>query len=105
MIHGYEGTSFYEDIGKNNPSFLILKHGYKIIRDEALSMFRLLEQIGIAHYDEQESAKIITDVSNDISYWWRDRARQKSLVKFRDKYCRTAMHPEKLLFKFINQNL
>lgn len=104
FIATYNATTFLETLARNFPTIIFWDLSYSGIRDDALSIFRDLEDVGIFHKSPIGASKKINKIWNDVDNWWFSEKVQIARLNFCKKFAKTLDKPNheiSLLFKKI----
>ena len=102
-IHGYEGTSFLEDLNANRPFICILQNDLSFVRDEVRSIFEELIKYGVIFEKAALAADKFNRVFLDTDNWWNDRDLQKTLSNARFTLARYSKNPHQEIFDFLKK--
>ena len=103
LVFGYDSTGFLEAVSQNIPVLLYFheKNFEKMLNNEVIEDFLKLKKAKVLFNDPKELADHITNIWQDINYWWESKITVDSISHFRDKYCATVKNPIMTLNKFL----
>ncbi len=93
LVHSYDSTGILETLSWNLPTIAFWRDGFEHLRDEVISDYELLLEVGIIHLSPVGAARKVNEVWGNIDSWWQDKAVQDARSLFCEKYARTSKSP------------
>jgi putative transferase (TIGR04331 family) len=92
-IATYNATTFLESLSWNIPTIIFWDPEFNELNERAEKDFLILESVGIFHKNEEEAAKQLEKVWDDVQLWWESKEVQRVVKNFCIKYSRVLDNP------------
>ena len=86
----------------NFPTMIIWQDNFWEIREEAIIFFNELEKVGILHTNLESAKKHISEVWDNVDYWWFNKETQKCRAKFCNQFSKIEKNDINLLAKYLS---
>lgn len=93
VVHSYDSTGLLETLALNIPTIAFWQNGLTHLRDEVKDDFQKLIEANIVHLSPESAATTINAIWDDVSSWWADPKRQKTIEFFCKKYSYLSAQP------------
>ena len=104
-IATYNATSFLEPLNWNIPTIIFWDPKYNELNEIAKSDFELLKDVGIFHETPESAAKQMTEIWDNIPYWWNNNKLQSTRRNFCEKYVKSYSMPLNAASKIIKKTI
>jgi len=88
LVSTYNATNFLESLSNNIPTMMFCDPNVWELRDEAVSYFNRLKQVGILHETPHSAAAKVEEVWNDVGSWWKQAEIQEARAYFCQRFAR-----------------
>ena len=92
-VSDHLATTFLEGLAVNKPTILFWDKNIHRLRPEAEPYYDELYSAGILYHSPEEAAAAVSNVYDDIESWWNDKARQKVVSRFCERFARKSSNP------------
>ena len=89
-ISTYNATTYLESFTMNVPTVIFWDPYYWELSDDAKPYFQSLMDVGIFHDNPKSASLHIETIWDDVESWWLSPSVQKTIEKFKQKYCRLS---------------
>jgi len=101
VIHAYDSTGILETLSRNIPTIGFWHKESSPKTESADAYYRILEEVGIIHYDGESAANFINSNWANIDDWWLSQRVQNARMLFCNEYARTNRHPVGYLLRIL----
>lgn len=95
VVHSYDSTGILETLAWNIPTIAFWENGFENLRDEVISDYQVLCEVGILHFSATDAAQKVNEIWEDIDAWWTSKDTQAARDFFCNKYARLTDAPLK----------
>ena len=86
IISTYNGATYLETMSLNKPTVFFWNPEYWELRENSISDYNELIEVGIFHTSPQSAAEFLNKIYSNIEGWWFSEKVQSARIKFCEKY-------------------
>lgn len=101
IVHGYDSTGILITLSQNIPTLAFWMNGFDHLRDNVISDYKMLLDVGIIHLDAKSASNHINQTWNEIQEWWNLEEVQKARQIFCRKYATNSINPARDLSRIL----
>ncbi len=79
-------TTVYQCLHHDLPFVIIADPSLFLLNERAQRLYKLLEDVGVLHWDIEHGVDSLKDASENPERWWQEQARQKAVNEFRQEF-------------------
>lgn len=93
VVHSYDSTGLLETLAWNLPTITFWQNGFENLRDEVISDYQVLYDVGILHFSASGAAQKVNEIWEDIEKWWSCKDIQAARTLYCNKYAHLSSAP------------
>lgn len=105
FISTYNATTFLETLSFNVPTIIYWDPEYWELRDEAIPFFRILEEVGILHFNVKSAVSKLLEILNNVDQWWFQENTQNAIKLFCIQFSNSVENPINILKNTIESSI
>lgn len=99
----HNATVFLETLSNNFPTIIFWDESVFELRSDAREKFKILEDAKILHYSHVSAARMLSEISENVSVWWSSQEVQNARKTFVEQYARYSDNAFEEFSDFLNE--